>query len=98
MKIFSIFLDTRSFFEHFLKKCFFALRKAENKNEVKAAKGNVLAAPCNVLAKPHCVSAALHCLSATQHGVSAAPQRMLAALDMGIPGGLEGSFGGGYYT
>ena len=60
--MFSIFLDTRQFFEHFLKKCFFAPRKADKhlekfskfaKNEVKAVKMAVSAALRGMSATPH---------------------------------------------
>ena len=59
----SIFLDTRLFFEYFLKKCFLPLERLKlkfAKNEVKAVKVAEMATPCGVSAALQGMSAALH--------------------------------------
>ena len=63
IKIFSIFLDTRPFLEHFLKKLFLPLEKLKMgrkflkfaQNEVKALSVSVLAAPRYVGRLTQCV-------------------------------------------
>ena len=85
IKIFSIFLDTRPFFEHFLKKnVFLPLKKLKTlkfskiaKNEVKAVQVAVFATPHGMSAIPRGVSVAQHCVLV----VPAALRGMLALQD-----------------